>query len=133
MVYNVFMSTNEKNIWFFTILGILILASVTATFYKYYIQHDFQITTEVSCNGSTELCFQVAAVTCTPEDTECTPIEAYDYKIISKNAANILACEKTAEKIDCNEELTCLAREKNCSYKYCTEEALYEGVTCVSQ
>ena len=122
----------KKNVWFFTILGLLILASVTVTFFKYYIYKDFQITAEVSCDQATEVCFHYEGVICEEGDTECVPEEAYDYKVISKNAADIYACEQTEEKIGCTKELSCVEGEEKCSYEYCTEEALYEGVTCVS-
>ena len=126
-------SDKKKNIWFFIILGILILASVGVTFYKYYILKDFQIVAEVSCDPATEVCFHYEPTPCADDDLECVPEEAYDYKMMSKNAANILACENTEEKIDCTEELSCLDNEENCSYEYCTEEALSDGVTCVNQ
>jgi hypothetical protein len=123
---------DRKNMWFFTIFGLLILATVVVTFFKYYVYKDFQITAEVSCNPATEVCFHYAGVTCAEGDTECVPAEAYDYKIISKRAGNIYACEQTMEKIGCSKELSCLDGEEQCSYEYCTDGALSEGVTCTN-
>ena len=118
---------------FYAVLILLILGSVSVTFYKYYIAKDFQIVAEVSCDSVLETCFHYEPTPCDVGDLECVPEEAYDYKIISKNAASIFACEQTVEKVDCNEELFCLDGEKDCSYEYCTTDALSDGVTCTTK
>ena len=84
------------------------------------IQKDYQIVAEVSCDPSAESCFYYEGVTYDdPTDTECVPEEAYDYKMISKKAATIYACEQTEEKLGCDEELACVESEANCDYTYC--------------
>ena len=105
---------------------------MTVTFFKYYIYKDFQIVAEVSCDPATEVCFHYEGVICAEGDAECVPEEAYDYKIISKNASSIYACEQTEEKNGCNEELSCTDGEENCSYENCTEDAISDGVTCTN-
>ncbi len=106
---------------FYTILALLILGSVGVTFYKIVIQKNYQIVAEASCDPETEKCFSYI-------DEESGEVSYY--KLISKNAADIYACEQTEEKLGCNEELSCLENEENCSYTYCDPENLEEGEMC---
>jgi hypothetical protein len=118
---------------FYTILILLILGSVGFTFWRIVIQKDYQIIAEVSCDPATESCFHYEPEACEMDDYDClsAPIEeAYDYKMISKKAANIYACEQTEEKLDCTEELSCLEGEENCEYTYCDTAELGEGEAC---
>lgn len=108
---------------FYSILIVLILGSVGFTFWRIVLQKDYQIVAEVSCDPATESCFHYEGVVCTDlTDTDCVPEEAYDYKLISKKAATIYACEQTAEKLGCTEELSCLENEADCDYTYCDPE-----------
>jgi hypothetical protein len=116
---------------FYSILILLILISVGVTFWRIVVQKDYQIVAEVSCDPAAESCFHYEPTPCEINDYDCLsqpPEEAYDYKIISKKAATIYACEQTEEKIGCREELSCLDRELNCSYTYCDPES--EEDTC---
>lgn len=115
---------------FYTIFILLILGSVGFTFWRIVIQKDYQIIAEVYCEPGIESCFHYEPEPCAVDDTECVPEEAYDYKLISKSAASIYACEQTDSKYGCDEELSCTEGELNCSYTECSEEELYEGVTC---
>jgi len=115
---------------FYVILILLILGSVGATFYKIVILKDYQIEAETSCDPTVESCFHYEGVICNSGDTECVPKEAYDYKIISKNASEVYTCEQTTEKLGCNEELACLENEPACSYTYCNPESLADGEAC---
>ena len=104
---------------FYTILILLILASVGVTFWRIVIEKDYQIVAEVSCDPATESCFHYEGVICDdPADLECEAEDAYDYKMISKKAATIYACEQTEEKDGCTEELSCLEGEEDCEYTY---------------
>jgi hypothetical protein len=111
---------NTKDIWgnriFYTVLILLILGSVGFTFWRIVIQKDYQIVAEVSCDPATESCLHYEGVICDGTDIECVPEEAYDYKMISKKAASIYACEQTEEKNGCGEELSCTESEADCSY-----------------
>ena len=128
---------NKKNIWgnriFYIVFALLIIGSVGFTFYRIVILKDYQIVAETSCDPATEACYYYAPEPCATDDTEClsSPAEEpYDYKLISKKAASIYECEKTSEKLGCNEELTCLENEKDCSYTYCDPENLAEWEVC---
>jgi hypothetical protein len=110
---------------FYTVLILLILCSVGFTFWRIVIQKDYQIVAEVSCDPSLESCFHYEPEPCATDDYDCLalpPEEAYDYKLISKKAATIYACEQTEEKVDCNEELACLEGEEDCEYTLCDPE-----------
>lgn len=104
---------------FYISLFLIITASIVLTFVKIVINKDYQITAEVSCNSATESCF---VYKCDPaEDNTCptNPQEQYSYyKIISKRASAIQACEATEEKIGCGEELSCIEGERSCFYTY---------------
>lgn len=120
---------------FYTILIVLILGSVGVTFYKIVLQKDYQIVAETSCDPTTEACFHYEPTPCASDDYDCLslpPEEAYDYKLISKNAASIYACEQTEEKLGCDEELTCTENEINCSYTYCDPDNLEDGEICAT-
>jgi hypothetical protein len=118
---------------FYIFLSLLIIGSVGFTFWRIVIQKDYQIIAEVSCDPAIESCFHYEPEPCALDDYDClsAPIEeAYDYKLISKKAANIYACEQTEEKIDCGEELSCLEDEENCHYTICDPAELEEGEAC---
>jgi len=115
--YNIIMA----NKIFYTILALLIIGSIGATFYKIVVQKNYQIVAETSCDSETEKCFSYT--------DEESPEVSY-YKLISKNAASIYTCEQTEEKLGCDEELTCLENEQNCDYTYCDPDNLAEGEVC---
>jgi hypothetical protein len=117
---------------FYSILILLILGSVGFTFWRIVIQKDYQIVAEVSCDPAAESCFHYDGVVCDGKDPECVPEEAYDYKMISKKAASIYACEQTEEKVDCTEELSCLEGEENCEYTNCDPAELGEDESCAT-
>lgn len=109
--------TKVVNVIFYTVLILLILGSVGFTFWRIVVEKDYQIVAEVSCDPAAEECSHYDGVICEAGDTECVPEEAYDYKLISKKAATIYACEQTEEKVGCNEELSCLEGEVDCTYE----------------
>ncbi len=106
---------------FYIVLTLLIVGSVSATFYRIFILKDYQIIAESSCDPVSEECYAY-----TDEETG----EVSYYKKVSKKAANIAICEATEEKLGCNEELTCLEGEESCSYMYCNPDSLEEGEVC---
>lgn len=104
---------------FFIILALFILGSIGVTFYRIVIIKDYQIVSEVSCDPETEACFHYEPEVCSMDDYGCLsqpPEEPYDYKLISKKASSIYACEQTEEKLGCSEELSCLEGEEDCFY-----------------
>jgi hypothetical protein len=80
-----------------------------------------------------ESCFTREPEPCVEADSECLanpPTEPTYYKNISKVASSIYACEQTADKIGCGEELSCLQGESDCSYTLCTDDNVPEGESC---
>lgn len=128
-------NTNKKtrvaNKIFYVILILLILVSIGVTFVKIVIRKDYQIVAETSCDPQTEKCF---VYTCDPADDETCPANESErttyYKMVSKKAANIAACEATVEKIGCDTELSCIENEESCSYTFCDPDELTDGETC---
>ena len=120
---------------FYIVFFLLIIGSVAFTFYRIYIRMDYQILAETSCEPKTDktgACFvrELEVATTTPEGVEATTTETTYYRLISKKAATISTCEVSTEKLGCNEELTCLDGERNCSYEYCTDKNTPEGEAC---
>lgn len=123
---------DKKNFWIMTVFLILLIGSVAASFVRYYILKDFQILAQTSCDPASEICFQIECDSDLEENcnlTEDGQSVSY-YKYIYKNASTIYQCEKTEEKLGCNEELSCVEGENDCSYEYCSEENLQEGEVC---
>jgi len=122
---------NIKSKIFYIIFFLLIVISIGLTFVRYVVLKNYQILAETSCNPQTEKCF---VKTCDPADDSTCSVNEADrttyYKLISKNASSIYACENTVEKIGCSTELTCTQNEKNCSYTYCDSVNLAEGEQC---
>ena len=125
---------DKKNIWFFTIFGLLILGSVGVSFLRYYVLKDYQIVAQVSCDINTEKCFQTDCDVTAEADCVTTPDGASVkyYKMISKNASKIMVCENSIDKIGCKDELSCINGENKCSYTYCNEKTLQDGEKCAA-
>jgi len=123
MEFNKDRKTVVLNRIFYFVLFLMIAISIVLTFVKIVIQKDYQITAEVSCDPNFEKCF---VWECDPTEDDTCPENPADrisyYKIISKKASNIEACEATEEKIGCGEELSCVQREPSCFYTYDTSE-----------
>lgn len=117
------MSESKKNIIFFTVLFLLIILSISFTYYRIFIKEDFLITNEVSCDPNYEQnCFIAEEYVCEDENDESTcGTETYYFKRITKVAYSIPECLGD----EC-EELSCLKGEDNCEYTYCTPEDEYE-------
>lgn len=126
---NLIKKEEKENKIFFIIFFVLIFISIGYTFYKIVILKDYQIVSQVSCDPSIEKCF---ISRCDPlADNTCSASSTMSYyKKISKKAANIYACEKTPEKVGCNDELNCTLNEKDCIYILCDIANLTGGEQC---
>jgi len=101
---------------FYIVVILAILTSASVSFLKFVINKDYQIVAETSCDPITEHCF-------VHEDGSF-------YKLISKKAAVIVACEETPEKLGCSTELSCLPQEKDCTYVFCDSNTAEEDQAC---
>ncbi len=130
-------NTGEKsyigNKIFYIILGIFIVCSVGASFYRIVISKDYQIVGQVACDPQVEKCF---VSKCDPEtDDTCSKNldeQTTYYKEISKKAASIYACEATKEKIGCTDNLSCISGESSCFYIFCNPANLKDGEQCAN-
>jgi len=116
---------------FYSVIFLLIIGSVAATYIKIAVLNDYQITAEVSCGPAAEKCF---VWECDPADDSACPEDPAErvsyYKIISKNAAAIAACQASQEKIGCQDELSCAENEPACSYTNCDPASLLQDEEC---
>jgi hypothetical protein len=127
------MSQSTKNKIFWSIFTLLIILSVGFTFLRVYVWKDYLITANTSCDPKIEAsCFVVESEVVPTDENgiQATTTETTYYKIITIKAADVFACEQTAEKLNCGEELTCADAQENCTYEYCTEENVPEGESC---
>lgn len=112
------MKTNIQNVILIVLVSIFILGTLWYAFNRFYIERDYLISQEVSCDPGIENCF---VWQCDPTTETCSEKEedniAY-YKIIEKRAFNIPEC--TAEE-QC-EELHCEANEIDCVVTLCTND-----------
>lgn len=116
------METKSKILFGF--LALLITLSVSASYYRYMVLHDYVIEAETDCDPSLESCF---VWVCNEEiDGECAGNEEEDtwyYKIIYRNAKNIPTCSEEDESC---EELVCPDGEEGCEVVTCTDETREE-------
>ncbi len=114
---------NKKSKIIFSILGILVVLSVSATYYRYVILHNYLVETEVSCDPSYESCF---VWTCDPgTEGECTSNPEEDtwyYKIAHRNAKNIPLCDP--DDVNCLPFQCAEENEEGCDEVICSTDTL---------
>lgn len=115
------MDIKTKIFWW--VLGLLIVGSFGATFYRYMIKKDYIVQAQVDCDPYSEACF---VWNCDPgseiEGEACTgdpEIDTWYYKIINKNASQISSCDANDESCDA---LVCAQNEPDCEFVFCNLE-----------
>jgi hypothetical protein len=116
------MDTKSKIL--FGAFSLLIVLSVSASYYRYMVLHDYLVQAEVDCDPTYESCF---VWECDPEEEECTGDPEEDtwyYKFAYRNAKNVPSCEQTSETCDL---FTCPeGGEEECREVLCSADALLE-------
>ena len=118
---------NRKSKILLWIFILLILLSVSATFYKTVILQDFVVYNEIDCDPSSENCF---VWTCNPVidgADACTrnpDDDTWYYKIAYRNAQNINLCN--SEENETCDPYACTEFENDCMQITCSNEALIE-------
>jgi hypothetical protein len=106
------------------ILGVIIVLSVSTSYYRFLVLHDYIIETEIDCDPAYESCFTWE---CDSEEEECTGNSDEDtwyYKIAYRNAKNIPTCDMNDEACD---QFTCPeGGEAECREVLCSEVTLNE-------
>lgn len=122
------MTEKTKNTIFWGVLVLMIAYAVGATYVRVYVQKDYLMMNEVSCDPAVESCFvyspEEACADLESEDPNCVAeTEPWIYKIIYKKAANIASCEYNPELGEECPELVCEEGESEdqCYYEYCEE------------
>lgn len=114
----------DKNKLFFIVFGLLIIGSVSASYYRFMIAKNYIIEAEKECDPYSEACF---VYVCDPEaGEECTGDPEEDtwyYKLIRRKAKNIPLCDPNDENCDV---LTCQEGEEECEETLCNDAVLSE-------
>lgn len=114
------MSKRSKT--FFLLLVTILIVSVFASYYRYYVNRDYLIEIQIDCDPSLESCF-VWNCDSTIEG-ECTGDQSNDiwyYKYFYRNAKNVPICNPSEENCDV---YTCQNNEENCYEKTCTDDSI---------
>lgn len=122
---------DRKSKILFIVLGILIVGSVAATYWRYMVKRDYIIEAQIDCDPETENCF---IWRCDPmsleEGEKCTGVADNDtwyYKILRRNAKNIPLCDPKDENCTA---LTCPTGESECEEILCAPENAKKGEEC---
>lgn len=112
---------------FFWLFFLLISGSVTATYLKYFVALDYDITAQADCDPASEKCF---VHTCDPDvDGECPIDDARQvsyYKNVRKKANLIPLCDPNDQQcraLDC-------VKGMDCEVTYCDDSIVPVGDTC---
>ena len=108
----------------YSVFWALIILSVSASYYRFVVLHDYVIQTEVDCDPTYESCF---VWECDSEMNECegNPDEnTWYYKIAYRNAKNIPNCN--AGDGECNQFKCPEEGEAECREVLCTPTTLEE-------
>lgn len=119
---------DKKSKIFFWVLGILILAAISVTYWRIMLKRDYIIEAEADCDPTTETCF---IYECDPSAEECTGNPDEDtsyYKLVRRNASKIPTCNPEADE-SC-QPLVCGEGENDCEEILCTEETKAPEEAC---
>lgn len=117
----------------FAVVGLAIILSVGATYWRTMVKKDYIISSQVDCDPATEKCFIWKCNTALMEGGEgaCTGNEDEDiwyYKNAQRKAYNIPLCDPEKDEnclpFQCNEG------EKDCQETLCDETNVPEGESC---
>jgi len=101
---------------------VLIALSGAWKFYQFFIERNYLIYTEVSCDPEDESCF---VLECEEGDEEC---EQEPYKKLEIAAYLVPSCDPYADE-ECPEP-TCESENQDCAVTYCSDDAVVEGESC---
>ncbi len=124
---------DKKTKVFFAVFSLLIVGSITVTFWKMVVKRDYIIKAQVECDPTVENCF---VHVCDPdpdvdgpEACKGNPTDDTWYtKNISRKAYNIPLCDPNTDE-NCT-ALVCSEGEADCSYELCDDSNVPEGDSC---
>ena len=107
----------------FWIMGILIVASVGATYWRIMVEKDYLIEAQADCDPYVEKCF---VWKCDPNSTvdgeACTgnpDDDTWYFQVVKRNAKNIPLCDPKDENC---KALVCGENEPECGYEFCSQD-----------
>lgn len=95
------------------VLLVIILLSLFATYYIFFVTRNYDIYTQVSCDPEVESCYEMTS--CPDDSVDCNDPETSYYKILKIKAFALSYCDHNVES--CSEPI-CNAGE-NCEYIKC--------------
>lgn len=98
----------RRHYFFYIIIGLIFL-SVTASFYRFMVSHDYLVRYEGECDPYSQTCYEYC------EDEACS--EPFYYSWITAHGNDIIAnCEK--DVTTCDFAYTCV-ESSECTVSYC--------------
>lgn len=117
---------DKKSKILFWVIGLLIVASVSVTYWKLMIKKDYVIESQIDCDPYIEKCF---VWECDPASTvegeACTGDPENDtwyFQVAKRNASMIPLCD--TENDETCDPWTCSEGEKNCNQIFCSEDLM---------
>ena len=124
---------DKKSKILLSLLGLAIIISVGATYWRIMMKKDYIISSQVDCDPTIEKCFiwECDSTLAAGEDGACTgdPEEdSWYYKIAERKAYNIPLCDPDKDE-NCQPFL-CEEGEKDCQEIFCDTTNVKEGESC---
>jgi len=116
---------DKKSKIFFIAIAVLLIGSVSATYWRVVVKKDYLIEAQTDCDPYTDKCFVWECDLESVEDGEaCTGDADEDiwyFQVIQRKASQIPLCDPNDEEC---EALVCGEDEPECGYIFCTDDAL---------
>lgn len=124
---------DKKSKILLSLLGLAIVISVGATYWRIMIKKDYIISSQVDCDPTIEKCFiwECDSTLAAGEDEACTGDPEEDvwyYKIAERKANNIPLCDPN--KDETCQPFLCEEGEADCQETLCDETTVAEGESC---
>lgn len=113
-----------KNKMFFVVMGVLLLGSIGATYWRAFVSKNYLVSIETACDPATEECFVRTVIN--PKTAEPTGEIRY-YKIITKKASAWPACSPGDNGCPM---AACSLGEVGCAETFCSASVLPEKESC---
>lgn len=101
MCYNSRIMQKPDTIFLIAIVSMVVLA-IGSTFWLFYLQKNYLITTEASCNSEIQTCY---ARECSENEEDCPPNQLESYTIYTFKARDIDKCFESSCSKECQENL----------------------------
>lgn len=117
------MDKKYKFHWLMILLAVILL-SLLATFYRFFVTRNYDIYTQVSCNPQSESCYKITG--CPQDMANCSNPETTYYKILRIKSFDLSYCNHNIES--CAEPV-CIAGN-DCEYIKCDPTVQSGALVC---